>query len=149
MTLALHGQRRRRFGCCSTRRTRANTSFYPVDPRGLAVFDEPISKPTTGCSGAGSTTIVPPAVDAAWLRSRIDSLRTMAEATDGLAIVDSNDLAARLQAGRRRPELVLSDRLLLERQARRKVPPDFRAREAARASECARDAGIWRRRRLR
>jgi VWFA-related protein len=71
----------------------ANTSFYPVDPRGLAVFDEPISKPTTGLPPPGSTTIVPPAVDAAWLRSRIDSLRTIAEATDGLAIVDSNDLS--------------------------------------------------------
>jgi VWFA-related protein len=71
----------------------ANTSFYPVDPRGLAVFDEPISKPTTGFAPPGSTTIVPPAVDAARLRSRIDSLRTIAEATDGLAIVDSNDLS--------------------------------------------------------
>jgi VWFA-related protein len=71
----------------------ANTSFYPVDPRGLSAFDEPIAKPTTGFPAPGSTTIVPPTVDAAWLRSRIDSLRTIAEATDGLAIVDSNDLS--------------------------------------------------------
>ncbi len=72
---------------------RANTSFYPIDPRGLVVFDEPMSKPTSGLPPAGSTTIVPPSVDLARLRSRLTSLRTLAEATDGLAIVDSNDLA--------------------------------------------------------
>jgi VWFA-related protein len=72
---------------------RANTSFYPVDPRGLAVFDEPISKPTTGLPPPGATTITPPSVDAARLRDRLTSLRTLAEATDGLAIVNSNDLA--------------------------------------------------------
>jgi VWFA-related protein len=72
----------------------ANTSFYPVDPRGLVVFDEPIDKPRTGLPAPGSTTITPPAVDAARLRSRLTSLRTLAENTDGLAIVDSNNLAA-------------------------------------------------------
>jgi VWFA-related protein len=75
----------------------ANTSFYPIDPRGLVVFDEPISKPTTGLPPPGSTTITPPSVDAARLRSRLDSLRTLAEATDGLAIVDSNNLARGLK----------------------------------------------------
>lgn len=76
---------------------RANTSFYPIDPRGLVVFDEPISKPTTGLPPAGSTTITPPSVDSARLRSRLDSLRTLAENTDGLAIVSSNDLAKGLK----------------------------------------------------
>jgi VWFA-related protein len=71
----------------------ANTSFYPVDPRGLVVFDEPIGKPRTGLPPAGATTITPPFVDAARLRSRLNSLRTLAEATDGLAMVDSNDLS--------------------------------------------------------
>ncbi|MCU1386437.1 MAG: VWFA-related Acidobacterial domain protein [Acidobacteria bacterium] len=75
----------------------ANTSFYPVDPRGLTVFDESIGKPVTGEPPPGSTTIVPPSVDAARLRARIDSLRTLAEATDGLAIVGSNDLARGLK----------------------------------------------------
>jgi len=75
----------------------ANTSFYPVDPRGLEVFDEPISKPTTGEPPPGSTTITPLAVDAARLRSRLESLRTLAEATDGLAIVNSNNLARGLK----------------------------------------------------
>ena len=71
----------------------ANTSFYPVDPRGLVVFDEPIQKYTTGRPVPGSTTVTPPSVDAARLRSRLTSLRTLADATDGLAIVDSNNLA--------------------------------------------------------
>jgi VWFA-related protein len=63
----------------------ANTSFYPVDPRGLAVFDTPITNPA------------PLGVDAAMLRTRVTSLRTLAEATDGLAIVQSNDLAGGLR----------------------------------------------------
>ena len=69
---------------------RANASFYPVDPRGLAVFDTPIMRQDV--PGAAPA-MVPPAVDAAMLRGRLTSLRTLAEATDGLAIVDSNDLA--------------------------------------------------------
>jgi VWFA-related protein len=72
----------------------ANTSFYPVDPRGLVVFDEPIDKMRTGLPAAGSTTLTPPTVDAARLRAREDSLRVLAENTDGLAIVNSNNLAA-------------------------------------------------------
>jgi VWFA-related protein len=75
----------------------ANVSFYPIDPRGLVVFDEPISKPTTGLPPPGSTTIIPPTVDAARLRARLTSLRTLAEATDGLAIVNSNDLSKGLR----------------------------------------------------
>jgi hypothetical protein len=37
--------------------------------------------------------MVPPNVDRAMLAGRLNSLRTLADATDGLAIVDSNDLA--------------------------------------------------------
>ena len=68
----------------------ANASFYPVDPRGLAVFDTPIV-PLDG-SGTFPAT-VPLATDRAMLTGRLNTLRTLAEATDGLAIVDSNDLA--------------------------------------------------------
>ncbi|PYQ94901.1 MAG: hypothetical protein DMF95_17035 [Acidobacteria bacterium] len=75
----------------------ANTSFYPIDPRGLVVFDEPISRPTTGLPPRGSTTITPPSVDRLRLGARLDSLRTLAEATDGLAMVDSNNLAGGLK----------------------------------------------------
>jgi VWFA-related protein len=72
----------------------ANTSFYPVDPRGLVVFDEPISKMRTGLPAPGDTTITPPSVDLARGRARLTSLQTLAENTDGLAIVNSNNLAA-------------------------------------------------------
>jgi VWFA-related protein len=68
---------------------RANASFYPVDPRGLVVFDEPLMRMT----GAGPPPpVVPVTVDAARLRGRLDSLRTLAAATDGIAVLDSNDL---------------------------------------------------------
>jgi VWFA-related protein len=59
----------------------ANASFYPLDPRGLPVFDSPISNP------------LPLGVDLAITRQREMSLRTLAEATDGLAMVNSNDLS--------------------------------------------------------
>src|SRR3954470_9763342 len=60
----------------------ANTSFYPVDPRRLVVFDEPIDKMAS----------LP--IDAARVRARLTSLQMLAENTDGLAIVNSNNLAA-------------------------------------------------------
>jgi VWFA-related protein len=61
---------------------RANASFYPVDPRGLAVFDNSI----------GPNPPPPITVDAQMLRGRLDSLRVLALNTDGIAVVDSNDL---------------------------------------------------------
>jgi VWFA-related protein len=73
---------------------RSNTSFYPVDPRGLVVFDTPILRP----GGAGiPPPVAPPAVDAAMLRARNTSIQRLAEDTDGLAILGSNDLAAGLK----------------------------------------------------
>jgi VWFA-related protein len=62
---------------------RANTSFYPIDPRGLAVFDTPI----------GPDPPPPILVDQRMLLARNTSLRTLAEATDGLAIVSTNNIA--------------------------------------------------------
>jgi len=61
---------------------RANATFYPVDPRGLAVFDNslgPSPPPTI-------------AVDAQMLKNRLESLRVLALNTDGIAVVDTNDL---------------------------------------------------------
>ena len=72
---------------------RANASFYPIDPRGLAVFDTPID--AAGVPGAPPP--IMPLGRPAMLRARLDSLRTLAESTDGLAIVNSNDLAERLK----------------------------------------------------
>ena len=67
------------------RANRANVSFYPIDARGLVVFDTPIEWG------------VPPAVDAAWLRNRYDNLRTMASQTDGEAILNTNDIAGNMK----------------------------------------------------
>jgi len=61
---------------------RNNASFYPIDPRGLAVFDYPI----------GPAPPPPLTVDMASLKRRIETLRTLAENTDGMAVVNSNDL---------------------------------------------------------
>src|SRR5688572_17456919 len=69
-----------------------NTSFYPVDPRGLVVFDEhivPISP-----AGAAWSPMVDLAEDSRRLTTRINSLRTMAEVTDGIAVVQTGDLSA-------------------------------------------------------
>ena len=66
---------------------RANASFYSVDPRGLAVFDTPM-EPGRPLSLSA---------DAAQLRNRLLSLRMLADATDGFAVVGSNDLEAGLK----------------------------------------------------
>ncbi len=66
---------------------RANATFYPIDPRGLAVFDSPIGPDK------------PPQiqVDQAYLRKRFDTMQNLAIATDGVAIMGSNDLDASLK----------------------------------------------------
>ena len=66
---------------------RANVSFYPIDPRGLAAFDSPI----------GPAPPLSPAADRAALRSRHESLHSLASATDGIALVANNDLSASLR----------------------------------------------------
>ena len=66
---------------------RANVAFYTIDPRGLVVFDAPIGPdPPPG-----------PIVDAAMLRQRNYVLETLAGATDGLALSNSNDLRKQLK----------------------------------------------------
>ncbi|MBI2834322.1 MAG: VWA domain-containing protein [Acidobacteria bacterium] len=66
---------------------RSNATFYPVDPRGLAVFDTPI----------GPERPLPPAQDRGQLANRISTLRTLAEATDGIAVLNSNDIEGGLK----------------------------------------------------
>jgi VWFA-related protein len=61
---------------------RGNASFYTVDPRGLPVFDSPI----------GPAPPPPPHIDQQILSHRIDTLRVLADNTDGLAVVNSNDI---------------------------------------------------------
>jgi VWFA-related protein len=59
---------------------RANTSIYSLDPRGLAVFEHDINE------GVGTQ------VDSASLKETQDTLRVLADETDGRAIVNMNDL---------------------------------------------------------
>jgi VWFA-related protein len=66
---------------------RWNASFYTIDPRGLPVFDSPI----------GPEPPPPPHVDFTNLRIRHDAMRMLADNTDGLAIMNSNDLDAGLK----------------------------------------------------
>jgi VWFA-related protein len=66
------------------RANRANVSFYTVDPRGLVVFDEDLSL-------RRATNIT---ADRARLNNRQNSLRELAENTDGVAVVNNNNLEA-------------------------------------------------------
>ncbi len=61
---------------------RQNVSLYTVDPRGLAVFEFDVSQPSIGQD-----------TDRQYLNATMDTLRTLAENTDGRAIVNRNDLA--------------------------------------------------------
>ena len=61
---------------------RNNTSIYAVDPRGLATFDYDIQ------DGVSTTT------DRKSLNESLDTLRVLADNTDGRAIVNRNDLGA-------------------------------------------------------
>jgi VWFA-related protein len=72
---------RRVFDACN----RQNTSIYPVDPRGLAVFEYGIQD-SVGIES-----------DSTDLRASLDTLRVLATNTDGRAILNRNDLAAGMQ----------------------------------------------------
>ena len=62
------------------RANRANVSFYPIDPRGLVAFDDPI--------GPGRPAL--PSVDARRLTARQDALRSLAAETDGTVVLNTN-----------------------------------------------------------
>ncbi len=59
-----------------------NVSIYALDPRGLAVFEHDVNE------------AVPITMDANMLKLTMDSIRVLADETDGRAIVNRNDLAA-------------------------------------------------------
>jgi len=67
------------------RANRANVSFYPIDARGLIVFDQP------------TRFDLPIDVDNAWLRDRHDDLKMMADQTDGVAVLDTGNIAGAMQ----------------------------------------------------
>ena len=78
------------FRALLSRANRSNVTFYPVDSRGLPVFDTSIA----GAPGApfGSSGVPSPVVDQSRLRQRTDSLQILAAETDGIAVVNSNDI---------------------------------------------------------
>ena len=63
------------------RANRANVSFYPIDARGLVVFDRDAIAATPGNPSL--------AADAAGLAARRDALRTLAAETDGDVVLDT------------------------------------------------------------
>jgi len=73
----------RRLRELTVRANRANVSFYPVNPAGLQTFDTPMSERSRPR----------PMEDFNRLRGRDDGLLTLAENTDGIAIVRTNDVA--------------------------------------------------------
>ena len=76
---------------------RSNTSFYPVDPRGLVVFDEGIV-PSAGVGvGLDANPTLTPQQENAQLTARAQGLRQLAEGTDGTAIIGTNNIAAALR----------------------------------------------------
>lgn len=61
------------------RANRANVSFYPIDPRGLVVFDDPI----------GPARPAPPSLDRERLTARQNALRRVADETDGVVVLNT------------------------------------------------------------
>jgi VWFA-related protein len=66
---------------------RVNVTFYPVGAQGLAVFDSPI----------GPDRPPPLSTDLANLRTRQNGLRLLADETDGVAIVNTNNISPLLK----------------------------------------------------
>lgn len=75
---------------------RSNTSFYPVDPRGLVVFDEGIVPSAQVGTGASNPTLTPQQ-EIGRLRAREEGLRRLALGTDGTAVIGTNNIAAALR----------------------------------------------------
>jgi VWFA-related protein len=72
---------------------RANVSFYPVDPRGIVVFDDDI----VPVAGVGQNPTIDPVEDKRRLDERHTALRTLAESTDGVAVLETNNFVPALQ----------------------------------------------------
>jgi VWFA-related protein len=83
------------------RANRFNVSFYPFDTRGLQVFDRSVGarderiRNDPGERSDKKRVVRGPLVDDTdRLMNRVQSLQTLAEATDGLAVVNTNNLAS-------------------------------------------------------
>jgi VWFA-related protein len=91
----------RQFRDLIERANRFNVSFYPFDTRGLAGSDQGLGSGSVRIrndpgekSEAGRINRGPLNRDVDRLLIRVDSLKTLAETTDGLAVVNTNDMAA-------------------------------------------------------
>jgi VWFA-related protein len=78
-------QNEQRFHSILREANTGNTSFYPMDPRGLVVFEEDIDAKVSLIE------------DARRLKTRTESLHMMADVTDGLAVVQTGNLHAGMQ----------------------------------------------------
>ncbi|BCS34829.2 hypothetical protein TBR22_A40550 [Luteitalea sp. TBR-22] len=96
---------RQRFIALTQEANRYNVSFYPFDPRGLAAFDKNLGDRDERMvadrgewynkeTGTRPGTMMG---DRASLNVRLDSLRLLADNTDGLAIINTNNLDAGAQ----------------------------------------------------
>jgi VWFA-related protein len=72
---------------------RANVSFYPIDPRGIVVFDDDI----VPVAGVGQNPMLSADEERARLAERSTSLHVMAEQTDGVAVTATSDFALGLR----------------------------------------------------
>jgi VWFA-related protein len=79
-----------------TRANRLNVTFYPVSPEGLVVFDTPINETPVQPGPDPSVGILGWEVNNT--RARSDAMRVLAANTDGIAVVNTNDLKKGLQA---------------------------------------------------
>jgi VWFA-related protein len=77
----------RRFRDIMGEANRNDVSFYPIDPRGMPVFDTAI----------GPEPPLTLAADHKMLAQRANSIRTLAENTDGIALLNNNDLTKQIR----------------------------------------------------
>ena len=85
-----------RFRALMTDANQHNITFYPVAPGGLESFDiSPVAnRPEPGLPGTQSTKEMPVEQNMQRRAFRIEGLRTLASNTDGVAVVNNNDLTA-------------------------------------------------------
>ena len=91
---------RQRFMALTQEANRYNVSFYPFDTRGLTAFDKDLGdRDETMVNDRGEwynrqSNTLPGTLmgDRASLDVRMDSLRLLADGTDGLAVINTNDL---------------------------------------------------------
>ncbi len=76
------------------RANRNNVVFFTVNPAGLTAFDYDISERVLG---TGDITQSPTAQGMMNIRDRQSAMQTLAENTDGIAVVNTNDLKAGMQ----------------------------------------------------